>query len=891
MAESDVESVLDSLSAAQARAGVPTYRERTGELASARRRGDRAVEAEICLELGTSLVAVSDVIDVSSEATPTSSEHLRALAASHLADALDAAEAVGDQWTANRARLDLADFEAKAGHGDRARQLLEQARMRLDGGEDLVGRCRALSRLGDLALEGGDNNSALRLYKDSVHIATDVGDPAELGSQIGKVASAYFNLEQFELALKNYQEALDLWIRIRDDAATRARIIVHPHLINATRGEPVIADLRRRIAMTEERRRAADELSRSDRARYRHARHYLERVEPVRTAYQANAEEDRMSALQQFDQDWDQIRQGQRWAESKIDTAQLARDLSIAYAEQAGSRLFWSRVPAPDRRGWGMSGLAVAESRGALDLQVDLHLQLGYDEAALGQTLAAGQHLEQARTLAAELGDQKRDGRVSVLASYLYSEQGRYELAHSELERGRALLDEPGELDRLHLGNLVNIYLSAGDYAHGLDPARRDLEEAVRTADVRREAVALSNLGAMLQGAGENTEAVEILDRGLIAARRLGDRRSEASDLIERGAARLDLQELDHAERDLREGVKIAHDLSDMAMEERAVGNLALTLRASGRYDEAMEAFERALQIAVSRHAPSGEAKALLGQAGVHQLRESYAEATALYRRALELTRALRELDGQCASLTGLGQVAIAEGNAVEAVAFLEEARGLAVQSGARGSEAIALMALAVALGLMHRDDEALNAATTARAIVLELGDRDKIANLDELIPLLRRAGEGQSSPPAANSVESAADHIESSDSDESRKLVTAFALASLQSLSNDGLLPYLDRTTALTGPISDFDISRATETLPRITTFYESARDSDEAVRRLADVLNGKVAEVLRDQQVRNHLRASGLDTETQGAELVWAVGMRAAILTAAALKELTGT
>ena len=331
-------------------------------------------------------------------------------AADHFSAAYDAALIVGDDRTARWALLQLGDCHMQAGRQRQARQVLELALHGYQSGSDVVLRSQLLSKLGDCALELGDDGKALEWYQAALELAVELGDPGEEATDHGKVASAYFNLERFDLALEHYGQARDLFVHIRDDPAFRERIIFNRSLIEQTRAEPSISNTDRRIETASNRLRWVEELPRRDLVHARHAGYYLSQLNRVRDLYESDNARERSAALEKLDQEWGQISQGQRWAGAHAMEYALAGTVGVGYALRAGSSFFPLGCPRKNGSGGHRPVWRSAERNEDRETQHDIHINLAYDNVELGNPQAAERHVEQAQRLARELGI--RSGKV-----------------------------------------------------------------------------------------------------------------------------------------------------------------------------------------------------------------------------------------------------------------------------------------------------------------------------------------------------------------------------------------------------------------------------------------------------------------------------------------------
>ena len=857
MSDGQLDALLDSISAAsQNQEGVPSYREVEKKLAAALRKGDKEAEGSAHYDLGLILASNARVIAIfgGDYLGISVSDHdvLLTRATGHFSAAYDAALTVGDDRTARWALLQLGDCHMQAGRERQARQLLELALHGSQPGGDVVFRSQLLSKLGDCALVLGDDGKAFEWYQAALELAVELGDPGEEATYHGKVASAYFNLERFDLALEHYRQARDLFVHIRDDPAFRERIIFNRNLIEQTRAEPSINYTDRMIETASVRLRWAEELPRRELVRARHAGYYLSQLNRVRDLYESDDARERSASLEKLDQEWGQISQGQRWTGAHATEYALAGEQGIGYALRAGSDLLSSRVPAEERQRWALPGLAVAERNEDREAQCDIHISLAYANVELGNPQTAEQHIEQAQRLARELRDSKREGFALIALSELCSKTGRYETAYTAVQDGRRLISEQGGTADKYLANQVAVYISAGNFREGLELAQRDLDEASRNRDIRRQAKAFGNLGSCLQRMGDNEAAVENSDRAVTLFRQLGDRHGEMGNLANAVAAHLDLRQYDQAQRCLQEALSIARELDDKLSEEGALGNLALTLRAIGRYDDALRNFEAVREMARRRNDQPGEAQALDGMGGVNLAQERYQEALECYERSTEVARQSGNQAMQAASMAGMGQVALLTGNAQDAIRLLSDARDLAQRAGARGFEANALLGLACAFGQAGRSRDGLKAAHEAREIAAALKDQLKLVALDILMATLER----------------------------DLQILEDHGTQACGYLLVKGVAFFRPITEPVTGPIPDNVVALAEGKLPRLRPLLDQSQP--EAYQKLRTYIRAAANAVLQEPTVARLLASNDFSDPKSDAVAI-ALGMRVAIVAVA--------
>ena len=117
------------------------------------------------------------------------------------------------------------------------------------------------------------------------------------------------------------------------------------------------------------------------------------------------------------------------------------------------------------------------EDRETLELGVDLRLELRPSLLTLGEQERIVEHLSQAESLAEELGDKWRIGRVLADMSVYFLREGEPERAVNAGERALAVATEMGDLafQVITQDRLSRAYYSLGDFRRAIDLCERSM--------------------------------------------------------------------------------------------------------------------------------------------------------------------------------------------------------------------------------------------------------------------------------------------------------------------------------------------------------------------------------------------------------------------------------
>ena len=221
------------------------------------------------------------------------------------------------------------------------------------------------------------------------------------------------------------------------------------------------------------------------------------------------------------------------------------------------------------------------------------------------------------------------------------------------------------------------------DYARAVELYGRTRETAKLAGDVQMEARVLCRWSILIANTGRPADAIAVAEEGVALADRLGDRETEI------------------------EGLENA-------------GYSAYLL---GRYQKALECYQRALPLAREARLPTSEAWAHFGFGFTYWALSEPEKSIRSYEEALRIWRALKSLAGEAVALQGLSLSYWSIGAAQKAydavVQTLPVVRALKDERG----EALALCSLALAEAALGRPAVALGHAREAYAIWSRLGD------------------------------------------------------------------------------------------------------------------------------------------------------------------------
>jgi len=366
---------------------------------------------------------------------------------------------------------------------------------------------------------------------------------------------------------------------------------------------------------------------------------------------------------------------------------------------------------------------------------------LGITCRAMGRFEEALEHLQHALELDRALGDRRGEAGTLANLGITYQAMRRFREAVDHLQRALEINQELGDR-RGEAGTLANLgitYQAMGRFGEALEHLQRALEINQALGDRRGEASTLANLGLTYQAMGRFEEALEHLDRALEINRLLGDKeamttargnirrtrgllRGQPATLTFKAKA---LEQLGHYGLALGflEAALVKRE-RNAAPEAATRARIARIQRVMGRFEEALEHLQRALEIDQALGDRRGEAGTLANLGITYQAMGRFEEALEHLQRALEINRALGDRQGEAGTLANLGITYQAMGRFEEALEHLQRALEINQELGDRQGGASALANLGITYQAMGRFEEALDHLQRALEIDQALGDR-----------------------------------------------------------------------------------------------------------------------------------------------------------------------
>ncbi|MEU0879641.1 BTAD domain-containing putative transcriptional regulator [Lentzea sp. NPDC005914] len=290
--------------------------------------------------------------------------------------------------------------------------------------------------------------------------------------------------------------------------------------------------------------------------------------------------------------------------------------------------------------------------------------------------------------------------------------------AHHGLLAAQASAHRPAEA-AMH-ANLGTLYLRLGEYALSVEHHNEAIELYRTLGDKDAEASVLNNLSLVHRRSGQLAEAKTALVRCLEMLRSAD---SISTGLYNLGQLAVELGEIDGAVDHFSQ----AHALAPNADSHTYLG---MALRLQGRFGEARDHLERALEIG---NVPAGEAETLENLAALELASDNAPAALSLASRALSLVADGGDQQVATSVRITLGEVRRALSDFDAAAELFDQALTTARRIGYASGEVRALINLALVWRDLGRHSESRSAADQASRRSAELGLRALEARAHEL--------------------------------------------------------------------------------------------------------------------------------------------------------------
>jgi tetratricopeptide (TPR) repeat protein len=223
-------------------------------------------------------------------------------------------------------------------------------------------------------------------------------------------------------------------------------------------------------------------------------------------------------------------------------------------------------------------------------------------------------------------------------------------------------------------------------------------------------------------------DAITIHSHARHAARAVSDRAAEATALTSLATVFRQLGRYQQATDHLQQAVNLFHRTSDRTGETRALTELSIIDLLQGRYQEAIDHLQKALALSRQTGDRAAQGWALDNLGFVHFRLGRYEEASGYLQRALTLFCETNERAGQAQALADLGCVDHTLGRFEQAIGHFNEALALWGEGSVRAGEIEALNGLGEALLAAGQPAQARTRHAAALKLASELGWKHELA-------------------------------------------------------------------------------------------------------------------------------------------------------------------
>jgi len=314
--------------------------------------------------------------------------------------------------------------------------------------------------------------------------------------------------------------------------------------------------------------------------------------------------------------------------------------------------------------------LAVSREIGNGEIESSILINLSNVYVGLHQYQRAIEYLEQALVVAKVIGDRKCEGRALTNLGQAYGAVRHYQKAIEYCEQALAIAQEIGDRqsEGATLGGLGKIYVALEQYQKAIEYCEQALAIAQEIGDRQSEGNFLGNLGNSYLSLRNYQKAIECYEHSLTIVSATGDRKIERTTLGNLGNAYADLKQYRKAIEYYEQALAIAQEIGDRWDERKTLGALGDVYAESRQYQKAIEHWQQALTIAREVGDPSREVRYLSNLGSVHRFLEQYQKAIEYYHQAVVVASKMGDHHSEKEWLWRLGDLYYFLGHYKEAI-------------------------------------------------------------------------------------------------------------------------------------------------------------------------------------------------------------------------------
>jgi tetratricopeptide (TPR) repeat protein/DNA-binding CsgD family transcriptional regulator len=286
---------------------------------------------------------------------------------------------------------------------------------------------------------------------------------------------------------------------------------------------------------------------------------------------------------------------------------------------------------------------------------------------------AALKHFQKAMARARELDEAAIEARTHYGVGISYNSMGDFPQAMAALMHALELAEAHGVAELLgHIHNGIGmVFAHLGDFIRALEHYQHGLESFEALQDSAGELLVLNNLGCVYKALGDDRQAVDSFVRSNALAINKNDARTQAYTMINIGELLHRQGKPDEALEHYNRVLELGRVLGDTNLEASALSSMAAIHinRIDGDLNTALRLCQQAVEIA--ERTGNGTIWQYLVRVGeIHHVRMDYDRALEYYQRALEGTRTQGDRFSEYQILSCLAQCHEAMGGVSEAFRY-----------------------------------------------------------------------------------------------------------------------------------------------------------------------------------------------------------------------------
>lgn len=273
------------------------------------------------------------------------------------------------------------------------------------------------------------------------------------------------------------------------------------------------------------------------------------------------------------------------------------------------------------------------------------------------------------------------------------------------------------------------LHFLLGNHEDAIRSYEDALESRRRASDLRGQGVTLGRMAEVFQQIGQHAEAVDRLARSVHLFARVDATQDIGTALNNMAVSYREMGEWDKAMQCYERSLEIRRQTGDFAGLAATLHNLSVLYSDQSHDDRAQNLLEEARDLREMMNDMQGVGQTVLRLGMLHEKRGDFPTATACYERALLLARQadVQSRDDEATALLNLADVLSNQGRFDRALAMLDDAETLFVQTGMKTGVAMAHYGRGRTLAAAGRVSEALGRFEVAKSHLAQLHDRPRL--------------------------------------------------------------------------------------------------------------------------------------------------------------------